>query len=822
MTDYFCHQSSVKGEKCLVVLHNGGAQRGHCQTGDTMIMTKYGIKYLEDIVGEKISKEKTYCVLNMNGEPEDTSLLYRQNDVIVNKIVLQNGVEMKCTDEHRYYVWNSQKCTTEWVKSINLDKNIHQFIFPKSFDNYSGTDNFKINREFISTSHNKRKLDIENLDIDYNLIAEVMGMCNSDGYYKKKGISYIYNLKQPELKTKMQNFCNMFGIKYSVRKKENTDQCEVINIFSTDLVECLKSIGCHWEVKTNKSTPKFVLEGTKEIMASYIRGLIDTDGSVVSFDLKSKRGKSGKIKFTNTSFKIIKELQQMLFLLGINSSIKLAAGRVIGSPKLELQIASFNDLVLYKEKIGFISEYNRDKLFHLIEEKKKTLNKNGNGSKILMNKKLIDYIYTLNHKRNYKDNQKCICTGMILNNNSVKDKLPDIYQLASNYNFISINEINYKISKETVFDITMPKTHSYLANGTISHNTVIFPSGPRHVFHHFGSGTFTGADTYLSEDFILNPMVFRQEWEELENLGVSPKVYINPYCKVTTPFDMLLNQMKEELRFKRSNSRHGSCGMGIYETQKRDYCSFSAKGWSKNTRKQNMTYLRRIRDNYFLKFVDNMPQYIIEEWENIINSEILVENFVSDMEFVFSHSIFSNDKETVRKYDCLVFEGGQGLLLDQNNTEYYPHLTPSNTGITNPLKIIDRLSSVSEIEVCYVTRTYLTRHGAGRLDGECDKAEINPDMKDLTNVPNPHQGTLRYAKLDEKSLEERILSDFAPAREYGAKLSLAVTHVNEYDYGFSRRFKENFDSIYFSDGEMRELVRKSIRTPENDKNTQND
>lgn len=353
-------------------------------------------------------------------------------------------------------------------------------------------------------------------------------------------------------------------------------------------------------------------------------------------------------------------------------------------------------------------------------------------------------------------------------------------------------------------------------------HTVVTPEGERHVFHHFGSGTFTGADTFLSEDFILNPMVFRQEWEELENLGVSPKVYINPYCKVTTPFDMLLNQMKEELRFKRSNSRHGSCGMGIYETQKRDYCSFSAKGWSKNTRKQNMTYLRRIRDNYFLKFVDNMPQYIIEEWENIINSEILVENFVSDMEFMFSHSIFSNDKETVRKYDCLVFEGGQGLLLDQNNTEYYPHLTPSNTGITNPLKIIDRLSSVSEIEVCYVTRTYLTRHGAGRLDGECDKAQINPDMKDLTNVPNPYQGTLRYAKLDEKSLEERILRDFAPAREYGAKLSLAVTHVNEYDYRFSSRFKENFDSIYFSDGEMRELARKSIRTPENDKNTQND
>lgn len=300
-------------------------------------------------------------------------------------------------------------------------------------------------------------------------------------------------------------------------------------------------------------------------------------------------------------------------------------------------------------------------------------------------------------------------------------------------------------------------------------HTVVTPEGGRHVFHHFGSGTFVGADTYLSEDFILNPMVFRQEWEELKTLGVSPKVYINPYCKVTTPFDMILNQMKEEVRFKSSNSRHGSCGMGIYETLKRNYCSFSAKGWSKNTWELNRTYLKRIKDDYLLKFVDNMPKYIVDEWADIISSEMLIENYISDMEFMFSHSVFSKEREVVRRYNCLVFEGGQGLLLDQNNTEYYPHLTPSNTGITNPLKIIDRLGGVSEIEVCYVTRAYLTRHGAGRLDGECDKAEINPDMKDLTNVPNPHQGTLRYAKLNEKYLEECILKDFCTSKRIWSK-----------------------------------------------------
>ncbi len=82
-----------------------------------------------------------------------------------------------------------------------------------------------------------------------------------------------------------------------------------------------------------------------------------------------------------------------------------------------------------------------------------------------------------------------------------------------------------------------------------------------------------------------------------------------------------------------------------------------------------------------------------------------------------------------------------------------------------------------------MTRTYLTRHGAGRFDQECPKAEINPAMVDLTNVPNPYQGTIRYGKLDEKALIRRIREDFDSERfPYGikARRTLAVTHTNEY------------------------------------------
>ena len=72
-------------------------------------------------------------------------------------------------------------------------------------------------------------------------------------------------------------------------------------------------------------------------------------------------------------------------------------------------------------------------------------------------------------------------------------------------------------------------------------HTVKSPSGMRHVFHHFGSGTFAGADTWLPGYFILNPMIFMNEYEELlKDMG---KIYLNPDSPVTTPYDMIINQM---------------------------------------------------------------------------------------------------------------------------------------------------------------------------------------------------------------------------------------------------------------------------------------
>lgn len=338
-------------------------------------------------------------------------------------------------------------------------------------------------------------------------------------------------------------------------------------------------------------------------------------------------------------------------------------------------------------------------------------------------------------------------------------------------------------------------------------HTVTTPEGRNHVFHHFGSGTLIGSDTYLSEKFILNPMIFKQERDELESLGCKPIVYVHPGCRVSTPYDMILNQLKEEVR---AGGKHGSCGIGIYETicRYRDKANSHSIRTFSNMRKNDIReYLQKVRS----QMIQTAESYMPTEWNEIVTSEGLLNNYLDDLCFMVD-SIKFEKENVLGDYGTIVFEGGQGLLLDKNNSEYYPHLTPSNTGVKNPIEILSKMHSLGsfDIEVCYVTRTYITRHGAGRLDYECQKEEINPGIKDLTNVPNPHQGNLRYAKVDPTEIFERVNKDYHALKandvikKSNSIVSLAITHCNEHNELFAYvdeglRAKTNTDlEVYFN------------------------
>lgn len=323
-----------------------------------------------------------------------------------------------------------------------------------------------------------------------------------------------------------------------------------------------------------------------------------------------------------------------------------------------------------------------------------------------------------------------------------------------------------------------------LHNGGFQRGHTVIHNGIRHVFHAFSAGTFQKADTYYAKTFILNPIFFRMEWEDLVKKGVDMNnlhIYANPMCRITLPFDMMINSIVED---SRGEEKHGSCGFGIFETIKRNEKYPFYVEMAQKEKEKIPQLLYTVREKYlFERLLEyGLEKISVKKLQEVFDENILYK-YMEDLEFMLNH-IEIKDTQVICGYDEVVFEGCQGLLLDQGYIGQTAHLTPSNTGLTNPAEIIKNLTLLDfigkvPVNVHYITRTYLTRHGAGEFPGMCMKEEINPTMYDKTNVPNNFQGTIRYGKIDIHKLVERVIYD--AKKIPGCNFDIFVTHLNETD-----------------------------------------
>jgi len=290
--------------------------------------------------------------------------------------------------------------------------------------------------------------------------------------------------------------------------------------------------------------------------------------------------------------------------------------------------------------------------------------------------------------------------------------------------------------------------------GAQAGHTVVTPDGRRHVFHHLGAGTFAGVPTYLSKYFICNPLLFFQELDLLHALGVKPVVYAHPECLVTTFADMLINQRLED---KLGTARHGSCGVGINETVIRS----------------GLPHLRITMADLWNRIgsLEGKLHEICQHYAEFrtgaaVNHPEMHEWFMKGC-WRFAEVVSPLGIQQCRDP---VFEGAQGLLLDQNNREFFPHLTRSNTGLKN-VRTLCVTAGIDQIDAYYVSRTYLTRHGAGKLPGE----DVSMRFEDDTNTEHDYQGTMRFAPMDWAALVARMSADCR-----GANYHLAVTHMDQH------------------------------------------
>ena len=293
-------------------------------------------------------------------------------------------------------------------------------------------------------------------------------------------------------------------------------------------------------------------------------------------------------------------------------------------------------------------------------------------------------------------------------------------------------------------------------------HTVFKSLTEKHVFSSFGSGSFRNIPTVISKDCVLYPKGLLREYDILKKLTI-PTLYIDSKCPVTTIFDIMYNGGVEI-------KLHGTCGVGIFATLERERNFYSLLA-------EDLKYPAIVEEklhnicNYYKKktsIFDNMDckQLIknsLASYSRLLSISFFTitntENFITCME---SNSDYG-----------LIYEGAQGLLLDQH-AGFFPHCTPSNTGLKNIQDV------AKDAEIFLVSRVYMTRHGAGPVPGTISIDHILPKNEFETNVTNEFQGEFkRYAMnfdLYKYALKKHNINIH--------NCNLVLTHVNQGNTGF--------------------------------------
>lgn len=425
----------------------GEEAAGKCLVKETYINTKEGLMTIEEIFNSQEilpsctngEIEKKFPLINETGDVEYTTHFTKNGRRKVYKITTQSGSESICTSNHPWKVIGKSGFL-EWKKTEDLTTN-----------------------DFLSLSRSisdKQPVNDEQLDLAYSLgllIADAhlgensIRICNND--------PYIQNF----IKTKLPSILNTSYKEYD-RFEKNTvsyqfNSKEAVNKFYLDT-------GLTSVLSKDKSVP-LIIRKNKNLWISFLKGYVDCEGSI-----------DNTLEISSASKKLLFEVKLMLQSYGIFSSLNKKTVKSYPENEYFRLSLSGENVKIYLETVGTNrkdwSNINFERLL------------NHNQDNIPNQKMLIDSLFSLvettretyvyfgdyiNNKveLTYNRLKKIVdFSEKTLKNNILLKHFQEILSL--NYYYDKIVSIEY-VGEEPTFDFAMSETHSFIANGAVSHNT---------------------------------------------------------------------------------------------------------------------------------------------------------------------------------------------------------------------------------------------------------------------------------------------------------------------------------------------------------------
>ncbi|HEX5458319.1 MAG TPA: SNF2-related protein [Candidatus Nitrosotalea sp.] len=428
---------------------------GKCIKGDALISTTNGsipikeiweqAKVTEQDGNEEWAKLKTpISIQTFDGEKiisKQVNRVFRQkiNETII-KIILKDGSEIECTKRHRFLTPDG------WKRASELNVNDKVAVPSKTIHDGKGT-----------------------LSKD---IAELMAWQIAEGY------EYIENDRYPhgrfynsdsKILSRVQELAKQQGVDLPKARKELTTHV----IATTPLYKIFSKYGYEWGRRSkDKKVPRAIIEAPLEVQKAFVQAMFDSEGHV---------GKT-HCEITTASKSIALSLGEIFRHFGIWLRIRVAKKYATNGTRKRrtYYVCTFgeNSIDRFAEQFQLISTHKKIALEKLARKKHNTNIEGVPSHKIVQ--KIADTgisFRSLNLYTPYKYTQGMSKQLVI----QVSDKLESTHHdLAQQLREISLESINWCPIKSVeeksfsghVYDLSIPQTHNYIANGIITHNTV--------------------------------------------------------------------------------------------------------------------------------------------------------------------------------------------------------------------------------------------------------------------------------------------------------------------------------------------------------------
>lgn len=444
---------------------------GKCVKEGSLIFSEDGIKPIENFCNGKLIEKLEVDVFGINGVNK-TSHIYKEGIKPGRDITTDSGYELGGSLIHPVVVMDENGNMV--FKKFN-ELTTDDYVAIQYRQDYFSSSDKQLNFDFVEKpyGHNTIKYKVPNkMNTD---LAYYIGLLIGDGSLATDGRIGFTNIDKQLVST----FFNLSERLFGITPKLSTDAYGYY--FSSRYIYDFLKYGCEVDMvkSTHKLIPSSILESSKECIIAFIQGLMDTDGYFEE--------NSGCVGITLATKKLISQLQIVLLNFGIISSVRHKLVKYNGdfNSVWELKISSKFAKIFFT-KIGFRLNRKQDK-FNLIYRRKYNPNKDVIPNIHRAIKELISG-YTLNRKfhKNYRGYYKGYRKPSRKKLNDILRDVVDIVgkEVEANGVFIYLSKLVdedifwsrianiEEVQDMSLYDFTVPETHTFISNGFISHNTL--------------------------------------------------------------------------------------------------------------------------------------------------------------------------------------------------------------------------------------------------------------------------------------------------------------------------------------------------------------